>query len=207
MIQYITVFGGTCDVLSVFWQFTGEICFIKVPREWLKQSPVVFVLSLWSDQRVSVKLSSGALAEECRHSREWTNRTPTERRTACSWWRAFLDQNCTSSLTRFLCWFCVTIRSDQLKAWQMKRCLEWRSARFPWNTEQQSLRNPFFNQESRRSLSVLLGRERRFVRWILGDCVLNPRRRSFTRAPAHFCASWIVKTALQLRRIQCPAKL
>ncbi len=28
MIQYITVSGGTCDVLSVFWQFAGEI--IKV---------------------------------------------------------------------------------------------------------------------------------------------------------------------------------
>ncbi len=29
VIQYITVSGGTCDALSVFWQFTGEICFIK----------------------------------------------------------------------------------------------------------------------------------------------------------------------------------
>ncbi len=29
--------------------------------------------------------------------------------------------------------------------------------------------------ESRRSLSVLLGRERRFARWMLGNGVLNPR--------------------------------
>ncbi len=43
-----------------------------------------------------------------------------------------------------------------------------------------------FNRESRRSLSVLLGRERRFVRWMLGNGALNPRRQSFTRAPARF---------------------
>ncbi len=30
VIQYITVSGGTCNMLSVFWKFTGEICFIKV---------------------------------------------------------------------------------------------------------------------------------------------------------------------------------
>ncbi len=30
--QYITVSGGTCDVLSVFWQFAEYICFIKVPE-------------------------------------------------------------------------------------------------------------------------------------------------------------------------------
>ncbi len=32
VIKYITVSGGTCNMLSVFWQFTGEICFIKVPE-------------------------------------------------------------------------------------------------------------------------------------------------------------------------------
>ncbi len=32
VIQYITVSGGTCDVLSVFWQFTGEIALLKSPR-------------------------------------------------------------------------------------------------------------------------------------------------------------------------------
>ncbi len=32
VIQYITGSGETCDVLSAFWQFTGEICFIKVPE-------------------------------------------------------------------------------------------------------------------------------------------------------------------------------
>ncbi len=29
VIQYITVSGGTCNMLSVFWQFTGDICFIR----------------------------------------------------------------------------------------------------------------------------------------------------------------------------------
>ncbi len=32
MIQYITVSAGTFNMLSVFWQFTGEISFIKVPE-------------------------------------------------------------------------------------------------------------------------------------------------------------------------------
>ncbi len=32
VIQYITVSGGTRNMLSVFWQFTGEICSIKVPE-------------------------------------------------------------------------------------------------------------------------------------------------------------------------------
>ncbi len=40
-----------------------------------------------------------------------------------------------------------------------------------------------FNRESRRSLSVLLGREWRFARWMLGNGVLW---QSFTRAPARF---------------------
>ncbi len=39
-----------------------------------------------------------------------------------------------------------------------------------------------FNQESRRSLSILLGREQRFARWMLGNGVLNPRRQSFSSA-------------------------
>ncbi len=32
VIQYITVSGGTCNMLSVLWQSTGQICFIKVPE-------------------------------------------------------------------------------------------------------------------------------------------------------------------------------
>lgn len=32
MVQYITAFGRTCNLLSVFWQLTGEICFIEVPE-------------------------------------------------------------------------------------------------------------------------------------------------------------------------------
>ncbi len=32
VIQYITVSGGTCYVLYVFWQLAGEICFVKVPE-------------------------------------------------------------------------------------------------------------------------------------------------------------------------------
>ncbi len=43
-----------------------------------------------------------------------------------------------------------------------------------------------FVWESRRSSSVLLGRERRFARWMLGNGVLNPCWRSFTSAPARF---------------------
>ncbi len=30
MVQYIAVSGGACDVLSIFRQFAGEICFIKI---------------------------------------------------------------------------------------------------------------------------------------------------------------------------------
>ncbi len=43
-----------------------------------------------------------------------------------------------------------------------------------------------FVRESRRRSSVLLGRERRFARQMLGNSVLNPRWRSFTSAPARF---------------------
>ncbi len=46
--------------------------------------------------------------------------------------------------------------------------------------------NSLFVRESRRSSSILLGRERRFARWMLGNAVLNPRWRSFTSAPARF---------------------
>jgi len=45
-------------------------------------------------------------------------------------------------------------------------------------------------QESRRSSPVLLGREWRFTRWVLGYGVLNARWRSFN----------------MLHRLQCPAK-
>ncbi len=71
VIQYITVSGGTCNMLSVCWQFTGEICFIKAPEnDCVRMSPGAFVLCLGSDQRVSVKPGSRAFVVECRHSRE-----------------------------------------------------------------------------------------------------------------------------------------
>ncbi len=38
--------------------------------------------------------------------------------------------------------------------------------------------------ESRRSSADLLGRERRFARWMLGSAVRNPRCLSFTSVPA-----------------------
>ncbi len=60
------------------------------------------------------------------------------------------------------------------------------SARFPWNTERQSLKKSLFNWESRRSSLVLLGRERRFARWMLYSTVWNPRYLSFTSEPV-FC--------------------
>ncbi len=174
VIQYITVSGGTCDVLSVIWQFAGEICFIS-PRGWLKQSPGVFVLCLWSDQRVSVKLSSRALAKECKHSREWKNKTPSANRTACSWWRAFLDQNSTSSLTQVhlyttFHWIKSTSHRRtisklilcRVQIWSAgsssdgARCPVWyRSARFPWNTEQQSLK-----------ILICPGEQKEFVRFV-----------------------------------------
>ncbi len=43
-----------------------------------------------------------------------------------------------------------------------------------------------FIRESRRRSSVLLGREWRFARWMLGSGVLNPRCLRFTSAPARF---------------------
>ncbi len=38
---------------------------------------------------------------------------------------------------------------------------------------EKELEKSFFIQESRRTLSVLLGREWRFARWMLGNAVLN----------------------------------
>ncbi len=147
------------------------------------------------DQLVSVKLSSRALAEECRHSREWRNKSPVASRTACSYWRAFLDLNSTSStqLHQYTTshWCKSTSRHRMISLLRsvlisriFVRCnaLSSNSARFPWNTEHQKLKKSLLVWESRRSLSVLLGRERRFARCMLGSGVLNPRWWSFTSA-------------------------
>ncbi len=56
---------------------------LKSPRM-IKTESGVFVLSLGSDQRVSVQLISRSRAEECRHSREEINKTPVVSRTAWS---------------------------------------------------------------------------------------------------------------------------
>ncbi len=79
------------------------------------------------------------------------------------------------------------------------RCLELRRlARFPSNTEQQSLRN----WESRMSSSILLCRERRFAKWMLGNGVLNPRWWSFMSAPV-LCR---ILHPCQIMQYKCPAK-
>ncbi len=110
----------------------------------------------------SASFCSRALAEECRHSQEWKNRTSAASIMACSWWRAFLVQNSTSSLRLLHLyttshWFKSTSRRhaifplilcrDQICSAESSedeaRCLELRRlARFPSNKEQQSLRNP-----------------------------------------------------------------
>ncbi len=47
MIQYVTVSGGTCDVLSVFWQFAGDICFVsKSPRMIKTESECFYSVSV-----------------------------------------------------------------------------------------------------------------------------------------------------------------
>ncbi len=71
------------------------------------------------------------------------------------------------------------------------------------------LEKSLFVQESRRSLSVLSGREQRFARWMLGNGVLNLRWRSFTSTPARFPCLRVLKLftrAMALRKLQCPAK-
>ncbi len=119
-IYYWLWWGMWCAVC--IWQFAGEICFIKVPEN-LKQSLVVFVLCLWSDQRVSVKLSSCAIAEEWRHSREWPNKTPAANRTLLHLYTIFHWWKARPSAVQFPCWFCYAVGSDQLEVQQMERAV------------------------------------------------------------------------------------
>ncbi len=76
VIQYITFSGGTCKMLSVFWQFRERFAWLKSPRmikTWIKMSLGVVVLCLWSDLQVSVELNSRALAVECKYKNERAN--------------------------------------------------------------------------------------------------------------------------------------
>ncbi len=123
VIQYITVSGGTCNMLSVFWQFTGEIWYIKVPKNDSKE---------WLKRNVDT------------HENEWTERPRCVKRLAVDE-EHFLDQNSTSSLTRLHLYttshWCkctsrhhtissLILRRDQIWSAESSedeaRCLEWR---------------------------------------------------------------------------------
>ncbi len=144
------------------------------------------------------------LAFACR----WNVNTHENERTKLpqwiEWLAEFLDQNSTSSLTQL---HLYTI-SHWCKSMSRRRVISplilcrgriWSAIRYgivqPGFRETQSSRvwKSLFVRESRRSLSVLLRREWRFPRWMLGSGVLNPRWRSFTSAPAHFPLLCVLK--------------
>ncbi len=72
---------------------------------------------------------------------------------------------------------------------------------------EKSLKNPSSSRESRRTLSVLLGREWRFARWMLGNAVLNLFLRSSTGELARFPRLCVLKRPeLRPCQLQCPTK-
>ncbi len=138
---------------------------------------------------------------------------------ACSWWRAFLVQNSTSSLTLLHLytashWFKSTSRHHAIFAIMRSDLFSWKFGR--WSAlsgiapfSQVSIKHratefekSLFNRESRMSSSILLCRERRFAKWMLGNGVLNPRWRSFMSAPV-LCR---ILHPCQIMQCKCPAK-
>ncbi len=99
-----------CLYFESSWE---RFALLKSPRM-IKTESIVFVLCLWSDQCVSVQLISRSRAVKCKHSRE--------RRTACSWRRAFLDLNSTSSLTQLHLYTTSHWCTKHYKHWRAEHC-------------------------------------------------------------------------------------